>query len=255
MYLGFICWPLFMNIGLFWHTCGGSEALSRSRPACRAQRERLFYWSLLMCVGLFCRSLLWVSFHVCRSLCVPSTMRKSHVVIYTNSYTWVRDKFMSDMTQSYVWPDSFIRLSWIVYLRDMLSIVLELQCVAVCCSVLQCVAVCCSVLQCVAVCCSVLHRSVTIPPCLSLVSFHLYRSPFKVYFHMYRSLLTYSSVVFSSVTISTCRAQCAWVGRSLRMYTGLLCRSLFKYIHLFCRSLFVYIDFFCRSLFICIGLV
>ena len=34
---------------------------------------------------------------------------------------------------------------------------LEIQCVAVCCSVLQCVAVCCSVLQCVAVCCSVLQ--------------------------------------------------------------------------------------------------
>jgi len=31
----------------------------------------------------------------------------------------------------------------------------EIQCVAVCCSVMQCVAVCCSVLQCVAVCCSV----------------------------------------------------------------------------------------------------
>ena len=31
------------------------------------------------------------------------------------------------------------------------------QCVAVCCSVLQCVAVCCSVLQCAAVCCSVLQ--------------------------------------------------------------------------------------------------
>jgi len=30
----------------------------------------------------------------------------------------------------------------------------EMQCVAVCCSVLQCVAVCCSVLQCVAVCCT-----------------------------------------------------------------------------------------------------
>jgi len=33
----------------------------------------------------------------------------------------------------------------------------ELQCVAVCCSVLQCVAACCSVLQRVAVCCSVLQ--------------------------------------------------------------------------------------------------
>jgi len=40
----------------------------------------------------------------------------------------------------------------------------ELQCVAVCCSVLQCVAVCCSVLQCVAVCCSVLqtHANATV---------------------------------------------------------------------------------------------
>jgi len=36
------------------------------------------------------------------------------------------------------------------------NVAIELQCVAVCCSVLQCVAVCCSVLQCVAVCCSVL---------------------------------------------------------------------------------------------------
>ena len=35
--------------------------------------------------------------------------------------------------------------------------ILNMQCVAVCCSVLQCVAVCCSVLQCVAVCCSVLQ--------------------------------------------------------------------------------------------------
>jgi len=34
----------------------------------------------------------------------------------------------------------------------------ELECVAVCCSVLQCVAVCCSVLQRVAACCSVLQR-------------------------------------------------------------------------------------------------
>jgi len=34
---------------------------------------------------------------------------------------------------------------------------LEMQCVAVCCSVLQCVAMCCSVLHCVAVCCSVLQ--------------------------------------------------------------------------------------------------
>jgi len=34
----------------------------------------------------------------------------------------------------------------------------ELQCVAVCCSVLQCVAACCSVLQRAAACCSVLQR-------------------------------------------------------------------------------------------------
>ena len=37
------------------------------------------------------------------------------------------------------------------------SVLLVLQCVAVCCSVLQCAAVHCSVLQCVAVCCSVLQ--------------------------------------------------------------------------------------------------
>jgi len=37
------------------------------------------------------------------------------------------------------------------------SVGIELQWVAVCCSVLQCVAVCCSVLQCIAVCCSVLQ--------------------------------------------------------------------------------------------------
>ena len=35
--------------------------------------------------------------------------------------------------------------------------VLQVLCVAVCCSVWQCVAVCCSVLQCVVVCCSVLQ--------------------------------------------------------------------------------------------------
>jgi len=37
------------------------------------------------------------------------------------------------------------------------SVVRDLLCVAVWCSVLQCVAVCCSVLQCVAVCCSLLQ--------------------------------------------------------------------------------------------------
>ena len=45
-----------------------------------------------------------------------------------------------------------------VYLLSSRSIIVVLQCVAVCCSVLQCVAVCCSVLRCVAMCCSVLQR-------------------------------------------------------------------------------------------------
>jgi len=36
-------------------------------------------------------------------------------------------------------------------------VAMQLQCVALCCSVLQCVAVCCSVLQSVDVCCSLLQ--------------------------------------------------------------------------------------------------
>ena len=46
-----------------------------------------------------------------------------------------------------------------VCLRNCEYICMDLQCVAVCCSVLQRVVVRCSVLQCVAVCCNILQRS------------------------------------------------------------------------------------------------
>ena len=65
------------------------------------------------------------------------------------------------MTHSYVRPDLFIYVTWLIHMCEVTNAALVyswvssvLQCVAVCCSVLQCVAVCCSVLQ---LCCSVLQ--------------------------------------------------------------------------------------------------
>jgi len=48
----------------------------------------------------------------------------------------------------------------------------NVQCVAVCCSVLQCVAVRCSVLQCVAVCCSALQCVQCVAMCCSVSRLH-----------------------------------------------------------------------------------
>jgi len=104
MYLGFFCRSLFMNIGLFWHTCRGSRALSQSRPACRAQRESLFYWSLLMCVGLFCRSLFMYANHsACRAQCTQVMRGRTYELIYMSSW------------QIHVWHDSFICVTWLLH--------------------------------------------------------------------------------------------------------------------------------------------
>jgi len=87
------------------------------------------------------------------------------------------------------------------------QVTLEIECVAVCCSVLQCVAVCCRVSQCVTVCCSVLQ---CIPVCCSVLQCVYTLDCTHVYFarydtHIYMSHLKDMCVTQIHVTHITSR--------------------------------------------------
>jgi len=89
-----------------------------------------------------------------------------------HTHEWVTNCLQCELTDSYVWHPSFIRVMWLIHMRHGLYACTDgiffarssvaaccgvLRCVAVCCGVLQYVAVCYSVLQCVTVCCSMLQ--------------------------------------------------------------------------------------------------
>jgi len=66
------------------------------------------FWYLYVC--------LYVFMYICMSVCMYVCM---YVCIYVCKYIWLPLAHTCDMTRSYVWHDSLIRVTWLVHTCDM----------------------------------------------------------------------------------------------------------------------------------------
>jgi len=156
-----LSWQRVWNIrGLLWKLVGNVGSCNyfwvRSPPSV----DGVACCNVLQCVAVCCSVLqdLLAAFHAASTCTItPSSVRcllSVFVCVYACVCVW-----WGVCEWVCVWvrvQSTFLHSLSFLSLARSLSLVCNLTCVAVCCSVLQCVAVCCSVLRCVAVCCSVL---------------------------------------------------------------------------------------------------